>query len=233
MVKTFTRLFILCLCSYASLAASQVSVEPSSLDAVVNENTMFTYNLVLSNKGATDVDVYWQIAKGNDFPTVWKTTMCDTKLCYNENIDVIDTRRPNKLDANSTAVFQIYFNPSGLKASSTLQLKLYSDKEMKNLLFETSPNATVTADAAVSSFNLRQPDDLLLYPNPADQFYFIKNDAVISRVSLYNVLGKEIRSENHSRGASHDISDLNKGLYFLKLMDSKNKVIKTIRLNKR
>lgn len=233
MVKTFTRLLIFCFCSLASLAASQVTIEPGSLDAIVNENTMYTYNLVLTNKGASEVDVYWQINKGNDFPNVWKTTMCDSKLCYNENIDVIDTRRPNTIPANTTMIFQIYFSPSGMKATSSLQLKLFSDKELKNLLTETKANASVTADATVSSNNTKFTDDLLLYPNPADMFYFIKNDVNINKVSLYNVLGKEIRSEFHAKGASHDISDLNKGLYFVRLLDSKSKVIKTLRLNKR
>lgn len=233
MVKTFTRLLILCLCSFASLAESQVSIEPSSLDAVVNENTMYTYNLVLTNKGSADVDLYWAIEKGNDFPNLWKTTMCDSRLCYNENIDVIDTRRPNKLFKDSTMIFQIYFHPSGQKATSTLQLKLYSDKELKNLVAETKANANVTADATVSFNSVKLAEDLLLYPNPADQFFFIKNDNNINRVIIYNVLGKEIKTEYHSKGASHDISDLNKGLYFLKLLDSKNKLIKTLRLNKR
>ncbi|HMS69202.1 MAG TPA: T9SS type A sorting domain-containing protein, partial [Saprospiraceae bacterium] len=130
-------------------------------------------------------------------------------------------------------LFKIYFDPSGLKASTTLQLKLYGDKDFKNLLAQTKANAAVIADNTVSSTNIKGQEDLLIYPNPTEQLYFIKNDASVNRVSLYNVLGKEIKTENHFRGASHDVSALNNGLYFVRLYDSKNKVLKTLRLNKK
>ncbi|MBK8388500.1 MAG: T9SS type A sorting domain-containing protein [Saprospiraceae bacterium] len=233
MMRLFTRFLSIVFCLSFLQINAQVTIDPQSLDVVVNENTMYTYNLVISNKGATDVEVYWVIEKGSDFPNSWKTTMCDAELCYNENFDKIDVRRPNILKANTNLLFKIYFDPSGLKASTTLQLKLYGDKDFKNLLAQTKANAAVIADNTVSSTNIKGQEDLLIYPNPTEQLYFIKNDASVNRVSLYNVLGKEIKTENHFRGASHDVSALNNGLYFVRLYDSKNKVLKTLRLNKK
>jgi hypothetical protein len=229
MKKIFTFIFF----AFFFIIKAQVVIEPSSLELTTNENNKHAFNIVISNKGNTDLDVYWTITKGSDWPVAWKTVMCDTEFCYDENFDKIDIRRPNKLKAKADASFKLDLDLGGKKGVSNMFLRLYSDKEFKNLLSTTKVNAPIIADATVSTSDLKGTEDLSIYPNPADNFYFIKSDQGILKVTLFNVLGREIKTESHYRSQTHDISDLNKGVYFLRMQDANNKVVKTIRLTKR
>ena len=208
-------------------------IEPGTFELTINETNKYAYNLVVSNKGNTDIDGYWTITKGSDWPTAWKTVMCDSEFCYDENFDKIDIRRPNKLKAKSDLSFKLDIDFAGKKGSSTMFMRLYSDKEFKNLVSTTKVNAVIIADATVSTNEVKGAEDLNIYPNPADNIYFLKNDQGIAKVTIYNVLGREIKTESHFRSQTHDISELNKGVYFLRLQDATNKVVKTMRLTKR
>ena len=73
---------------------------------------------------------------------------------------------------------------------------------------------TLSVDNSVDgiSFNI--------YPNPADNFIFIENIAIGSKVDLFNVVGKNIKSfEIESHNQRLDINGLNSGVYFVKVDD--------------
>ena len=73
---------------------------------------------------------------------------------------------------------------------------------------------TLSVDNSVDgiSFNI--------YPNPADDFIFIENLSVDSKVELFNVVGKNIKSfEIESHNQRLDINGLNSGVYFVKVDD--------------
>ena len=59
-----------------------------------------------------------------------------------------------------------------------------------------------------------------IYPNPADDFIFIENLSIDSKVDLFNVVGKNIKSfEIKSHNQRLDINGLNSGVYFVKVDD--------------
>jgi hypothetical protein len=73
---------------------------------------------------------------------------------------------------------------------------------------------TLSVDNSVDgiSFNI--------YPNPADDFIFIENLSIDSKVDLFNVVGKNIKSfEIESHNQRLDINGLNSGVYFVKVDD--------------
>jgi hypothetical protein len=230
MIRTFTILTLLFINSIFCLA--QISIEPGSLEVVFNETKNHAYNLVITNKSTKEVSLWWEVIKGANFPAAWKTVMCDNELCYDANADKADPRRGNKIEAGKSLTFKLDLFSENTKGNTTMQVKLFDDKDFKNVVAQTKASATVVADIALSS-NQNSIDDLIIYPNPSDHFFFIKSDQNVNRVVFYNIMSKEIRSEQHSKGQSHDISDMNKGIYFVKLMDNKGKTLKSLRLNKR
>lgn len=230
MIKTFT-LFLLLLLNYNSITA-QITVEPSSLEVVFNESKNHAYNLVITNKSTKETTIWWEVVKGMNFPSAWKTIMCDIELCYDVNADKCDPRRGNKLAAGKSMTFKLDLLTENVKGNSTLQVKLYDDREFRNIVAQTKAGATVTADIALSSSNLNV-DDLIIYPNPSDNFFFIKSDQNVGKVVFSNLMSKVIKTEYHTKGQSHDISDFPKGIYFLNLLDNRGKVIKTLKLTKR
>ena len=59
-----------------------------------------------------------------------------------------------------------------------------------------------------------------IYPNPANDFIFIENISIGSKVDLFNVVGKNIKSfEIESHNQRLDINGLNSGVYFVKVDD--------------
>jgi hypothetical protein len=229
MIKTFTFFFLL---SLNTLAGSQITIEPSSLEVIFNESKNHEYNLVISNKSDKEVSIWWELIKGENFPSAWKTIMCDIELCYDINADKCDPRRGNKIDAGKSISFKLDLLSENTKGNTTMQVKLYDDKDFKNLVSQTKAGAAVVADIALSSNNFNL-EELVIYPNPADNFFFIKSDQNVNKVVFSNIMSKEIRSETHNKGQSHDITELPRGIYLVRLIDNKGRTIKTLKLNKR
>lgn len=73
---------------------------------------------------------------------------------------------------------------------------------------------------------------LMIYPNPAANFFTIESNQDIFKIELISVLGKKVTSYNARPHGSYDISKLEDGLYFVKLISPNNKLIRTIRLQK-
>ncbi|MCC6838277.1 MAG: T9SS type A sorting domain-containing protein, partial [Bacteroidia bacterium] len=86
-----------------------------------------------------------------------------------------------------------------------------------NVMPTTSTNSTPINDSNISNF--------ILYPNPAlDQISIASQDiSTIQKISVYDLTGRLVKeiSSIHSKEISINISDIEKGIYFLTLNDGK------------
>tara|TARA_B100002019_G_scaffold111440_1_gene95838 strand:- start:367 stop:2442 length:2076 start_codon:yes stop_codon:yes gene_type:complete len=74
--------------------------------------------------------------------------------------------------------------------------------------------------------------ELIMYPNPADQFISVKSSEVLSGIRVIDMTGKEvIRKSIKSNDYSLDIGNLNTGIYFLEA--TSNGASKTMRFIKK
>ena len=72
--------------------------------------------------------------------------------------------------------------------------------------------------AVLSTFSFEAKADFVLYPNPTSGIINIASILSIGSVDVFNELGQLVSSIKNS--SMIDISTLNSGLYFLKIMDS-------------
>jgi hypothetical protein len=74
----------------------------------------------------------------------------------------------------------------------------------------------------VTNFGLSQ--DIYLYPNPSSTYFTI--NANTSKVEIYSITGQLVKSfnTNQSKDYQFTISDLNKGVYFVKALNENNEV---------
>lgn len=74
----------------------------------------------------------------------------------------------------------------------------------------------------VTNFGLSQ--DIYLYPNPSSTYFTI--NANTSKVEIYSITGQLVKSfnTNQSKDYQFSISDLNKGVYFVKALNENNEV---------
>jgi Secretion system C-terminal sorting domain len=228
MKHIFTLIFALTL----SAMVAQVSILPGSLATTISESGDHLYTLSISNTGSSAVSVWWKVKKGSTFPLQWHTQTCDLFTCYPNNYDECPGSKNQSIAAGATVNYTMHFYPNGVVGSSTISFELYSDKSFKTLIAQTDPTAVVVADKALST---KSPatSDLKIFPNPTEDYFTIKNDAGIAKVSIFNIVGKEVETFKHVSGSAYNVSDYVRGLYIVRLIDNRGKTLKSIRLNKR
>ncbi|MEC3908322.1 PKD domain-containing protein [Tamlana sp. 2201CG12-4] len=68
--------------------------------------------------------------------------------------------------------------------------------------------------------------DYMLYPNPANEKVFIRHLKEEKEITIYSILGELIMNTKISDGESVNVSNLNSGVYVLKINNGNNTVIK-------
>lgn len=230
-MKRIFTLLILSLLTSSIFAQIELGIE--SFDITINENEKHTFQVSINNVSETvNYDLYWQLIKGDDWPSEWETTVCDANLCYAANADSCSPNKPNDIPAGKSLIFTVKVDPMNVKGSGTLYMELFDDNQFTSKVAETSNDGLVVADA-VLNVDFSQELDLVVFPNPTDSYFSIKNDGAVSQIGIYNIVGKEITRANHMEGQTHDVNNLSKGMYLVRMMDNQGKVLKSTRLNKR
>ncbi len=98
------------------------------------------------------------------------------------------------------------------------------------VLFHTNL-AGQSASAAQSQMEYNN-DDLKVFPNPATEYFQINNALSIKKLVIYNMFGKEVKVLFNQNNTQHDVTDLKSGMYIIKMLDERNKVVKSVKLQK-
>lgn len=77
------------------------------------------------------------------------------------------------------------------------------------------------------------PPRVSVFPNPTSQFFSISETKGISKLGVFNLVGKEMRSFEAVSGEKYNVGDLPNGMYLIQLFDSDKKIVSTLRLQKR
>jgi len=87
--------------------------------------------------------------------------------------------------------------------------------------------AEVDAPSLIQGMN---SNNIIIYPNPANDYIKIKSQNIIKKVIIYNTIGQEIKTLQvlNSNITSINTTTLNNGLYYLKITTEKGNTIKTI-----
>ncbi len=77
-------------------------------------------------------------------------------------------------------------------------------------------------------------EEINIYPNPATDYFMVKNEVAVNRLQVFNVIGRQMKDFlvlNEQQ--QFNIGDLNSGLYLVRFLDEKGNIITTKRINKR
>lgn len=75
--------------------------------------------------------------------------------------------------------------------------------------------------------------DLQVFPNPATSFIGVTHKGEVSKIKVFNLVGRQMKVFTAVQGEKHFVGDLPRGMYLVQLIDNKNKIITTKRVNKR
>jgi hypothetical protein len=162
-------------------------------------------------------------------------------------IDAASSSYPSVLDI---AVIDddpsLFFDGSGKSRPATITLKDVGSDEFTSgatsnhplALSEVGPSYLVVP-LSINTNELLDTNDIILFPNPATTSFNIKSLSITSglvEVAIYNLNGQLIKSDvdfqkqvNTSQNNQYDVSDLNNGIYFVKVVsENASKTMKLI-----
>ena len=97
--------------------------------------------------------------------------------------------------------------------------------------------ATANSQSPISTKTQVMPgektDDLRVGPNPATDFFRVYGYISFSKIQMYNIIGKEMKSFTVTVDNEYNVDSYPAGIYLLRFIDDKNQLLKTIKLYKR
>lgn len=214
---------------FAVSVSAQFTSNPAPLNISTQPNGgEVISDLAFTKSGDSTYTLYWKVEKNAaTFDPAWDLSICDLNQCYLPFVNSCPPNKPNMVSANNF-MFQIHFTPNGAAGSSVVVFKFYGDKNFTQELFSTNFNI----NSSLSSTKDQNIANIKLYPNPVIDYFQVTNGYNVKKVVIYNIFGKEVKTLFHYNNAQHEVSDLRPGMYVIKLLDDKNKVIKSLKLNK-
>lgn len=74
---------------------------------------------------------------------------------------------------------------------------------------------------------------LHVFPNPAVDYISISSSQSVQHITVYNLLGRKMKSFTYTEGDRYFIGDLPKGMYLVQMTGKDARLISTQRLSKR
>lgn len=204
----------------------------------------------LTNKTAYNLTLRWRV-KDTNFPADWLTPavfgICDNYNCLN-NLSNFLWNPATSSGRMTSAVYQasVIGSPDSTDAFSlSMSLRTATTigtywvtvtiadsaspttKDITFVLNRPEPNKVKSA--------LRADEELMLYPNPANNELNVVFDANagIRNIVIYNFIGKMMKTYNvGGNSANLDIESMPAGIYFLKLYNGNGNTVATMKFTK-
>ena len=214
-------LFILSICR----AESQIVISPDTACIHVDTNGIIdTVKLTITNNTSAEVSLYWTLDLGKNFPSQWRTQICDFNLCYDYNVRQQSPNKPNKLAAGATnKTFSFYLTDSfNYEFIDTVYIVFYTDKTFKDTL-QVIPIIIGSCNVMSQTYNLSQSEVIVL-PNPSfDGSFEIRADDDYDRIELYDMMGRLLFKDHYNAQQKYSIPDASSGMKLVKLISDKRK----------
>lgn len=227
-----TLLLIFLFCSGFGLFGQDLSFSPDQLMLEVSaESTDEKIDFTITNNGTEDLELYWSFEATDGTPDEWWLFLCDVNLCYTHFVSSCPCNKPNFIDAGQTVTFMMHINPNQIEGTGSLLLKILPECDATESILDIPIAFTAGNPSSTEFQDLNH--NISIYPNPTAHSLNIKEDQDIETVIVYNLIGKKIRTFKHSPGQSHDVSDLAKGIYLIRMLNADQNIVKVSRLTKR
>ncbi len=225
-----TILFTILFCALSLLASSQIftltpknvlgsGANTSSKDLICN----------IKNNSLNGVDSFfkWTVL-ANDLPTAWDISFCDPSNCYPASQVTAGNMHVCQINKGGTGQMKATYSFNNVGGSSNIKVHLESYRRNATNTADTvtySDTVTFVVNAWMTGVNqVNRSNEINFYPNPVkDQlnFKYASNGSIT--IDIYNIIGVKVKSFTHDGNATLvNISDLQNGVYFLRVKDGGN-----------
>ncbi len=201
------------------------SPEEVKITGTDQDESVYTDYDVINASGA-EASTLW-ILDREEVPAEWEFQICDKNNCYLWGREDCPEANPNVFSADESWAYKLTVRPHGTAAVGTVSMNIL---DMAGAVIREIP-IEITIDG-VSSVDDLDSHQVNIYPNPTSDLFQISNDDQVAKVAFFNIVGKRINTATHFAGKSHDVSQLQKGIYLVRLLDTEDNVLSVVRLNK-
>ncbi len=194
---------------------SAAMVNPSEVQAIAHGS--------ITNNTTETLTILWkrtviELSEG------WETAVCDKAICFNPDIDSLSFELAPGEEGN----LDIYIYPNMLDGKAIVEIHAVAAQD-------TSIKASgryLFNQETTSNFFLNK-SDINIYPNPTTHFITLTDSELVDRVIIYNIVGRTVKTFEANYSNYYNVSDLQTGMYLVRLLTERDETLKTIRLSKR
>lgn len=225
MKKTLQLIFIL-LIFQIGYTQKAFQINPPDLVAVIDDFNEYEVVAYAKVKNLSDeaLNLKW-IKKRKTIPDDWGLAICDTVACHAPHIDSSSF----SIGPNEVSRLDVHVYPNSTAGAGDVDVIVYdvANPDDRYVLNATFNDATSNQSIALAPQNIR------VYPNPTTDYFSVDGIEGLKQVVVLNLVGREVRRFSIAPKARYKVGDLETGLYLLRLVDHRDKIVKTIRLSKR
>jgi hypothetical protein len=190
-----------------------------------SQNMFITNVLPTTVSGGININLQTATGNGAGYLSNSHTVtgnVIELNVCYwfNDTLPFLTFQNDFFIPLENPANYTIIVNI--ILSSSTTVCNNFSTPDTETLQYNFLSNT-------IFSFN----DNVKLYPNPSSGIIYVQGlDAKVNRVEVHDLSGKTIKTKMDFSGNSLDLTDLQKGIYFVKIETEKGIVNRKIVLRK-
>ena len=196
-----------------------VDVDPTQFETVAHA--------WVTNSSDEALTIKW-VRTVESMTEMWESAVCDRNACWSTTIDETPEDQLIVLEPGDSSNLDVHIRPFGLDGSARIKLEVFDVNNEENRVEGTYLfNETTTATLDI------QLEGLRIYPNPTIDYFQLTEYDGIHSITIFNLAGLQVTQYMVRPGEKFDVGNLNRGMYLVKLIDERNDIIKTLRLNKR
>jgi len=232
MVRIFTTLVLLV---SATFVFGQVTITSSQNPAFKSgfANAFDIVGKVVLTNTSSEAKTFTWTRDEAGFEEGWESGVCDINTCYGRSRDSASF----ELEAGATGTLDVHLYPEGYCGVGFCEITVSDDADATNFIvvkfdFESvqAQDVPCATPTSVRDFKL---DYVKVYPNPANDFFTLTDvPSDLEVVTIYNILGNQVKTFKAAQNANYDISELTKGLYLVNLTNQRGENLNTIKLRK-
>jgi len=201
-----------------------LSPEVIELDVDESENMTIAHSWLVNT--SDEAKVYRWVRRIESKTDGWDVLICDFNSCWNSTIDSSITDL--EMEPGDTSNLDVHIEPHLIEGSAHVKLVVFEVANPDNKI-----EGNYYFNQSVSSRTSSKVSDIKIFPNPARDYFQLSSYDDVDQVIIYNMAGAEIKSLPSHQEKKFDISELNRGLYLVRMVDRRGAVLKALRLNKR
>lgn len=227
LLSIFMVLFVFC------IGNTQLGFTPMEPSGASDACEIVQVDMDVNNVTAEEVRLKWRIDRV-DVPEEWELQLCDAITCYAYGVEATPDgeTRINVFNPGQGFTYMFKAKPNSVNGIGDFDLVLFNADDETDI-YATIPIVVTITNCTSSTDDVYDGSNIGIYPNPSFGSFQLTEQTNVDRISVYNIIGKEVVSFSATANGTYDVSNLENGMFLVRLFDQRGETIKVLRLSKR